>query len=129
MNHFLLPAGDGSDSVQNRYGLLAMELLINELLKLGAEKFRLKAKLFGGAMMDRRLGRIGEENGKFAVGFLRNENIPCISSSLGGNAARRVRFTPTTGAAQQMMIHDHVETILASEEPKSRYANSDVTLF
>ncbi|TMV12936.1 chemotaxis protein CheD [Arenibacterium halophilum] len=129
MNHFLLPKGDSGASVQNRYGLLAMELLINELLKMGASKSRLQAKLFGGAMMDSRLGRIGDENGRFALAFLENENIPCISSSLGGTAARRVRFTPSSGAAQQMLIADHVEKVPEPVVEVGRAVDSDITLF
>jgi hypothetical protein len=52
MNHFLLPdgAGAGTDAGR-RYGAYAMELLINELIKAGARRERLEAKLFGGGRM------------------------------------------------------------------------------
>lgn len=91
MNHFLLPEGEVKQEVGFRYGLLAMELLINGLLKQGAQKNRLEAKLFGGAMMNGGLGRIGEANAIFARKFLADEGIPCRAESLGGTLARRVR--------------------------------------
>ena len=52
MNHFMLPdvAGDGDSPVSNsaRYGTYAMEILINQLIKLGARREALEAKVFGG---------------------------------------------------------------------------------
>lgn len=127
MNHFLLPEGEMKQEVGFRYGLLAMELLINGLLKQGAKKSRLEAKLFGGAMMNGGLGRIGESNAAFARRFLADEGIPCRAESLGGTMARRVRYVPTSGLAQQMLLNDHVE----AERPKWAHstADDDVTLF
>src|SRR5919107_5888469 len=52
MNHFMLPDGGDSDnpliSASARYGTFAMEVLINELLKNGARRENLEAKVFGG---------------------------------------------------------------------------------
>jgi chemotaxis protein CheD len=110
MNHFLLPDdGDGTDM---RYASAAMERLVNELLKNGAERDQLEAKLFGGARIMPNLPDIGRRNAESALAFLRNEGIPCRSQSLGGNQARRVRFWPATGRAQQLLIErrDAVET-------------------
>ncbi|OYU37436.1 MAG: chemotaxis protein CheD [Pseudorhodobacter sp. PARRP1] len=104
MNHFLLPDGGPGHGKEFRYGLYAMELLINGLLKNGASKDRLEAKLFGGATMNDGLGKIGAANGVFALGFLADEGIRCVAQSLGGTSARRVRFTPTTGLAQQLIV-------------------------
>ncbi|WP_422072192.1 chemotaxis protein CheD [Tranquillimonas rosea] len=106
MNHFLLPAGDVGQTHQLRYGSHAMELLINALLKKGARKDRLEAKLFGGAQMHDGLGAIGSANGRFAQDFLAAEGIRCVATSLGGTAARRVRYHPVSGRAQQMQITD-----------------------
>lgn len=104
MNHFLLPEGDPNDAKPNRYGLHAMELLINGLLKMGARKDRIEAKLFGGAMMHNGLGRIGLANGEFAVRFLETEGICCVAQSLGGTDCRRIRYVPSTGQARQMIV-------------------------
>lgn len=127
MNHFLLPDGEIKQDIGFRYGLLAMELLVNGLLKRGAQKPRLEAKLFGGAMMNGGLGRIGESNAIFARRFLANEGIPCRAESLGGTLARRVRFVPTTGQAQQMLLDDQVEP--DRPQPVAPPGDDDVTLF
>lgn len=81
-----------------------MELLINALLRRGADRRRLRAKLFGGARMIAGLSDIGEANARFAEEFCRRENIPCIASSLGGAKGRRIQFWPTTGQARQQLI-------------------------
>lgn len=128
MNHFLLPDGGSGQGQQFRYGLYAMELLINGLLKKGAQKSRLEAKVFGGAAMSGGLGNIGAANGAFAVGFLAEEGIPCVAQSLGGRQARRIRFSPTTGHAQQMLLQP--DAIVA--EPPVRLpprSHDDVTFF
>lgn len=126
MNHFLLPDGASDEGQGFRYGALAMELLINGLLKMGARKARLEAKLFGGARMNDGLGPIGEINSAFAMDFLRSEGIRCRSQSLGGTNARRIRFVPTTGSAQQMVLQDFSE-----QAPPARVESpaADVTLF
>ena len=128
MNHFLLPGNGTGDNLSIRYGLHAMELLINGLLKMGANKSRLTAKLFGGASMNDGFGKIGEANGRFAHEFLANEGIPCIAESLGGTHARRIRFTPTSGYAQQLIVQqDELKTV-----PPARVTprmDSDVTFF
>ena len=110
MNHFLLPSGkaEGLDDGR-RYGAYAMELLINELLRTGARRDRLEAKLFGGARMFGGLSDVGASNAAFAEKFLRDEGIPVVGSSLGGLAARRVQYWPTTGRAQQRTVTDNAE--------------------
>jgi chemotaxis protein CheD len=128
MNHFLLPGNGTEDRQSIRYGLHAMELLINGLLKMGATKPRMQAKLFGGAAMSDGFGRIGEENGIFAQEFLSNEGIGCVAKSLGGTAARRIRYTPTTGYAQQLIVQQaELETAPSVRVPPRR--DSDVTFF
>jgi chemotaxis protein CheD len=128
MNHFLLPGNAAGDTQSIRYGLYAMELLINGLLKMGARKVRMSAKLFGGASMSDGFGRIGEANGKVALDFLLNEGIPCVAQSLGGTHARRIRFTPTTGYAQQLIVqHDELKTVPPAR--KLSRSESDVTFF
>ena len=99
MNHFLLPGAgqDGGDSA--RLGVYAMEVLINRLLKLGAEKRRLVAKVFGGASVLEGMEalNIGEQNGAFVLGFLREEEIPVAAKDLYGICPRKVYFFPETG--------------------------------
>lgn len=107
MNHFLLPDGSGVRDI--RYASAAMEQLVNSLLKQGAARDRLEAKLFGGARMLSGLPDIGRRNGEAALAFLRGEGIALRAHSLGGTLARRIRFWPATGKAQQMLLDDTAE--------------------
>jgi len=106
MNHFLLPSTTAENSKNARYGVHAMELLINGVLKKGASRHMLRAKVFGGAKMSANLSDIGLSNANFVQQFLRDEGIPCVSSSVGGTSARRVRFHPTSGNAQQTRVEN-----------------------
>lgn len=106
MNHFLLPGGAGGGDM--RFAAASMERLVNGLLKRGAERARLRAKLFGGARMIAGLMDIGRRNGDAALQFLETEGIACTSTSLGGTRARRVRFWPATGRAQQLLLDPSV---------------------
>jgi chemotaxis protein CheD len=106
MNHFLLANARQGGAANARYGIHAMELLINGIMKKGAVRSNLKAKVFGGAKMSANLSDIGASNADFVQRFLRDEGIPCISSSVGGTSARRVRFHACSGAAQQTHVQD-----------------------
>lgn len=108
MNHFLLPgrANDSSSLAALSAGSTSMERLINECLKAGASREGLRARLFGGGAVVRRLSDVGARNADFATGFLRAEGIPLVSASLGGTQARRIRFWPVTGMAQQRLVDD-----------------------
>ncbi|MAK80483.1 chemotaxis protein CheD [Phenylobacterium sp.] len=119
MNHFLLPGGKAEGANEGRrYGAFAMELLINELLRLGARRERLQAKLFGGARMFSGLSDVGASNVAFAERFMRDEGIPVMGTSLGGFGARRIQFWPTTGRAQQKTVTDTHELTNLKEVPK-----------
>jgi chemotaxis protein CheD len=127
MNHFLLAGTGGVRSNDMRYGVNAMELLINELLRAGANRHNLSAKLFGGARMTDHARDIGKSNAAFASDFLAQEGIPCLSQSLGGDQARRVQFTPVTGAARQLQIAGVAPELVAEKPVAPR--TPDITLF
>jgi chemotaxis protein CheD len=97
MNHFMLPGSDNDEIASARYGLYAMESLINEILKLGSRKETLKAKLFGGGQIIAQLTDVGQKNIRFAKKFLFSEGIPLESSDLGLVYPRKVNFFPATG--------------------------------
>lgn len=115
MNHFLLPGALLGKEEGVERAVHAMELLINDLLKAGARRDRLEAKLFGGARMMKNLSDIGAQNGAFATSFLRQEGIPVIGSSLGGDQARRIRFWPVSGKAQQRVLGQSEAHVFARE--------------
>ena len=114
MNHMLLTVNAGKSGVCNLAGINAMELLINDILKLGGRRDRLKAKAFGGARMIAGLSDIGKLNGDFTLNFLANEGIDCEGHSLGGASARQVMFWPATGRALQKIRNG---TALPEEKP------------
>ncbi len=131
MNHFLLAQSQGNPrEPDNRYGVHAMEVLINGLLRAGARREALKAKLFGGAKIAANLRDIGASNAEFARGFLRIEGIPCVADSLGGNQARRVTFHPATGRARQMLIpNDQVDETTLRKTPPRPAPTTSIELF
>lgn len=107
MNHFLLPGSaeamaQGGDV--SRYGVHLMELLINGLLKQGARRDRLEAKIFGGAKTISTFSNVGQQNAEFAVKFLKDEGIKLLGSSTGGDAGRKLEFWPVSGRARQFAL-------------------------
>jgi chemotaxis protein CheD len=100
MNHFLLaepPAHVRNQQFDSDYGLFLMELLVNQMLALGAARARMRARLYGGANLNPDLAPIGSANAAFARQFLEREGIPKVFEDLEGTQARRIRFRPATG--------------------------------
>jgi chemotaxis protein CheD len=131
MNHFLLPGEDSRAYAHDaeRYGDYLMELLINGLMKQGAQRDRLEAKLFGGARMMRGLSDIGRKNAEFAERYLRHEGVKVVGKDLGGDRGRRLQYWPVSGRARQSYVAggsgvDEIEIIKA---PASR--GGDIELF
>lgn len=123
MNHFMLPDGDGAEG-PGRYGSYAMELLINEMLKLGARRETMQAKVFGGAqvMAGFTTMNVGERNTQFVLDYLTTERIPVVSKDVLDIHPRKVCFFPTTGKVLvKRLAHSHPET-LAVEERKGNAA-------
>ncbi|OJF94266.1 chemoreceptor glutamine deamidase CheD [Pararhizobium antarcticum] len=107
MNHFLLPGSaeamaSGGDAT--RYGVHLMELLINGLLKKGARRERLEAKIFGGAKTIARFSNVGEQNALFARQFLMDERIQIVGESTGGEHGRKLEYWPLSGRARQYAL-------------------------
>lgn len=98
MNHFMLPEGAGDSG---RYGSFAMELLINEMMKRGASKSRMEAKIFGGGAVISGMNTInvGERNTNFVMDFLKLERIPVVSKDVLDVYPRKVCFLPHSGKA------------------------------
>ncbi len=117
MNHFMLPDGDGGEG-SGRYGSYAMELLINEMLKLGARRETLQAKVFGGGqvMAGFTTMNVGERNTKFVLDYLATERIPIVSQDVLDIHPRKVCFFPETGKALvKRLAHSHPETLAVEE--------------
>jgi chemotaxis protein CheD len=104
MNHFLLPdVGDPlqAASASARYGAYAMEVLVNELLKRGARRDTLEAKVFGGGnvMAGLTQANVGERNATFVLRFLRDEAIRVAAHDLMDVHPRKVAYFPRSGRA------------------------------
>jgi chemotaxis protein CheD len=101
MNHFMLPGGAERSpaSASARYGAYAMEVLINQLLKMGAKRGKLEAKIFGGcnALLGASANSIGESNARFVQEFLSTEGIVIAAQDLLDVYARKVYYFPRTG--------------------------------
>lgn len=101
LNHFLLPQNRSDSSETHgaaaRYGVHAMEMLINQILKSGGERGRLQAKLFGGANVIAlsTANSVGARNQEFSLEFMKREGIPVIATDFGGETARRIFFRPS----------------------------------
>lgn len=124
MNHFLLPTGKTGGAASASYGVKAMELLINGMIREGGHRRRLRAHIFGGARMVAGLGNIGEKNAEFARDFLTREGIRIVSTSTGGVSARRVTLWPATCRVEEELI---AETVI--QRPMIPPSSSSVELF
>lgn len=102
MNHFLINGGGGRRDL--RYGAYAIEVLLNALLRSGAEKRNIIAKAFGGARMFEYGVNIGAENVRFTTAALKDEGTTLVSSDFGGRQARRVLFHPVSGTARVCLV-------------------------
>jgi chemotaxis protein CheD len=137
MNHFLLPNGKSGDAGAARFGVNAMEILINDILKRGGARGRLEAKLFGGASVVAGLSNVGSGNIAFAEKFLADEGIPQVGGDVRGTMARRIQYWPVTGRARQLAVSSGNEAALVEDElafaaqtmTSKSGAGSDVELF
>ena len=99
MNHFMLPDSECGEGGSARYGAYAMEMLINDLLKRGASRARLEAKVFGGGAVLASLSssNVGERNAAFVLEYLSAEGVAVLAQDLGDTCPRRVHYFPASG--------------------------------
>ena len=122
MNHFMLPEGS-SDS--GRYGSYAMELLINELMKRGASRMTLEAKVFGGGAVIGGMSTInvGERNTQFVIDYLQTERIPIVSRDVLEIYPRKVCFLPASGKAMvKRLAPTHADAFVAQDRAAAQRA-------
>jgi chemotaxis protein CheD len=115
MNHFLLANRRYARNIPmnvtdaGRYGVHAMELLINDMMRLGADRRRLKAKAFGGGAVLKDVSNdnflcVGDVNVRFIREFLQTEGIQLVAEDLGGTQGRVIRFRTDTYAVYRKYI-------------------------
>lgn len=140
MNHFMLPVAPDIECEEDapRYGVHAMELLIGEIQKLGGQRARLEAKVFGGGhvlnIADSADG-VPQRNIRFIHEFLRTEGIPILAHDLGGRAARQVHFDIGSGKvrlrrlAGSGYVSAHTEKQHEAQAVRTIAKCGDITLF
>ena len=142
MNHFMLPGGQDNapandlTAASGRYGVFAMEQLINELIKHGARKSNLEAKVFGGGAVLRKFStlNVGERNAAFVLDFLKTEGIRVISQDLMDIYPRRVAFFPASGRALCKKLTSTDNSVVTAEQQYTAKINTtevagDIELF
>lgn len=121
MNHFMLADSGEVSAVSSsaRYGTYAMEILINHLLKMGARRSNLEAKVFGGGRVMATLAssQVGERNSSFVKTFLKTEGIPTVAEDLLDVYPRKVYFFPDTGRVLvKKLVRLHNDTLIRREK-------------
>jgi chemotaxis protein CheD len=125
MNHFMLP-DDGKSSAAKgpgrimdesaRYGVYAMELLINDILKNGGRRENLEVKITGGGRMLANMSDIGKRNIDFVRKFLVTEGLEIVAEEVGDIYPRKVQYHPGTGKVRVKKLRSmHDDTIARRE--------------
>jgi chemotaxis protein CheD len=133
MNHFMLPESQGPGwdgvSASMRYGNVAMERLINDILSRGGARQRLEIKVFGGGNVMGGTTNIGHRNADFVQDYLAAENLPIAAEHLRGNLPRRIHYFPTTGRVLLLELQrSDVDDVIKSETVhKSKLQSEPVT--
>lgn len=121
MNHFLLPANADEANFASesaRYGVYAMEILINHMLKLGAQRNRLEAKIFGGGNVLKGFSTmsVGEKNATFVQEYLEAEKIRITATDLLGEYPRKLYQFPDTGEVKVRKLKSMHNTTIIDRE-------------
>ena len=123
MNHFMLPISkdESISSVKHssaaRYGNFAMEHLINEILKNGAQRKNLEVKLFGGGRVLSHMTDVGKRNIEFVLEYIQLEGLKLIVDDLGDIYPRKIQYDPMTGKARMKKLRTmHNRTVAEREE-------------
>jgi chemotaxis protein CheD len=122
MNHFMLPDGVGDSG---RYGSYAMELLINEMMKRGASRMTMEAKVFGGGQVVSGMTtmNVGERNTNFVMDYLKTERIPVVSKDVLDVYPRKVCFLPGSGKAMvKRLAPTNTDALLAQDRAAAQKA-------
>ncbi|AGA70264.1 chemotaxis protein [Desulfitobacterium dichloroeliminans LMG P-21439] len=117
MAHIMLPTAGGNNGGNlAKYADTAMGVLVEEILRLGAVKTRLRAKIAGGAQMFSFPGKppvlkIGDRNAEQVIIELKRVGIPLLVSDVGGNFGRTIHFDVGTGDLKVRTIN-HGEKVI-----------------
>jgi chemotaxis protein CheD len=141
MNHFMLPEpkekARDSWGESTRYGFYAMELLLNEILKLGGLKSRLELKLFGaGKIYDGQMD-VGARNTEWVLNYVKTEGLSMVGRDLGGVYPRKIYYFTESGRVlmkkierlKNQTIYDRELEYAAKLKNVKLHTEEDATLF
>ena len=104
MNHFMLPGkitkSDIFKDMSARYGISAINQLLEGMIKKGSDIRKIKAKLFGGGCVlkyKRRGKSIPNDNIRLAKVMLEVEDIPIVENDTGGSYTRKIILDVKSG--------------------------------
>ncbi len=125
MNHFMLPLdrsrggslwGEISDTSATRYGDVAMDRLVGDILELGGHREDLEFKVVGGGnVLDMSLA-VGSHNVQFIRDYLKREGFPITAEDLGDNFARKLYYSPRSGKARVKRLTATVNRVVFERE-------------
>ena len=109
INHYMLPLWNGQGLASPKYGNIAIEKLVEKMIRSGVRKTNLKAKIFGGGeVIETKVStfNIGDRNAQIANEMLAGMGIPVIASSVGGKLGRKIQFNTATGEVKHKFIQN-----------------------
>jgi len=127
MNHFLLPGDESMDAAASdaaRYGVFAMETLINGIMKAGGHRNRLEIKIFGGGNVTSNTAQIGSKNAQFILRFLEKEGYRVASQDLEGSLPRSLHYYPLSGKVMMRKLKRKEDLMISESEEQYRQSLS-----
>jgi chemotaxis protein CheD len=135
MNHFMLPLdrsggtsawSENQFSSATRYGNVAMERLINDILNLGGRRENLEFKVVGGGKVLDTSMDVGALNAAFVRDYLRTEGFTITVEDLGESFARKVYYSPLTGKARVKRLTAILNRTIFEREKQSAPTKAQV---
>ena len=125
MNHFMLPATAGAESdawkasglgAGTRYGNVAMEHLINGILRNGGRRENLEVKIFGGGRILANMTDVGMRNIQFVREYIKTEKLRLVAEDVGETYPRMAVYFPATGNARVKRLRSLHNNVIAIQE-------------
>lgn len=120
MNHFLVPKAGKADvaAMSTRFGVNAMEQLLNGIYKLGGHRDRLEIKVFGGGNVTGHFRNIGSANADFVRDFLKKESFRIFAEDMEGDLPRRLHYFPDTGKVMLRKLRRAEDNVVVEYEKR-----------
>ncbi|PIB37432.1 chemotaxis protein CheD [Reichenbachiella sp. 5M10] len=104
INHYMLPFWNGQGLASAKFGNIAIEKLIKDMLRRNCKKEDLIAKVFGGANQVDFTARIGDRNTEIAKELLKEHGIRIAAQNTGGQVGRKLIFDTYTGEVRMKFV-------------------------